>query len=138
MLEIEEKPLYIGDTNKVPLIALNKNLPRFSSIKELEDVIKENTYFITNDYMKESAVEDVALNVKAESTNGERKNVTEYSKTNVQVENVDEADIVKTDGEYIYYTTQNIVYIIKADNLQIVKEIDLYGEKNVFYHLNYM
>ena len=47
MLEIEEKPLYIGDTNKVPLIALNKNLPRFSSIKELEDVIKENTYFIT-------------------------------------------------------------------------------------------
>lgn len=132
MLEIEEKPLYIGDTNKVPLIALNKNLPRFSSIKELEDVIKENTYFITNDYMKESAVEDVALNVKAESTNGERKNVTEYSKTNVQVENVDEADIVKTDGEYIYYTTQNIVYIIKADNLQIVKEIDLYGEKERF------
>ncbi len=131
--EIEEKPLYTGDTNKAPLIALNKNLPRFSSIKELEDVIKENTYFNTDGgFMKESAVEDVALNVKAESTNGKRQNVTDYSKTNVQVENVDEADIVKTDGEYIYYTTQNIVYIIKADNLQIVKEIDLYGEKERF------
>jgi uncharacterized secreted protein with C-terminal beta-propeller domain len=26
----------------------------------------------------------------------------DYSKTNVQVEGIDEADIVKTDGEYIY------------------------------------
>ena len=25
-----------------------------------------------------------------------------YSKTNVQVENVDEADIIKNDGKYIY------------------------------------
>ncbi len=46
-----------------------------------------------------------------------------YSTTNIQVEGVDEADIVKTDGEYIYVATnndfqsasQNKVYIVKAD-----------------------
>ena len=46
-----------------------------------------------------------------------------YSTTNIQVAGVDEADIVKTDGEYIYVATndnfqsasQNNVYIVKAD-----------------------
>jgi inhibitor of cysteine peptidase len=46
-----------------------------------------------------------------------------YSTTNIQVAGVDEADIVKTDGKYIYVATdnnyasasQNNVYIVKAD-----------------------
>jgi inhibitor of cysteine peptidase len=38
----------------------------------------------------------------------------DYSKTNVQVEGVDEADIVKTDGEFIYFISQGNVRIIKA------------------------
>ena len=31
----------------------------------------------------------------------------DYSTTNIQVENVDEADIVKTDGDYIYSLSEN-------------------------------
>jgi inhibitor of cysteine peptidase len=44
-----------------------------------------------------------------------------YSTTNIQVAGVDEADIVKNDGEYIYVASndysgvQNYVYILKAD-----------------------
>lgn len=38
----------------------------------------------------------------------------DYSKTNVQVEGVDEADIVKTDGEYIYVVSGNNLTIVKA------------------------
>ncbi|MEM2609922.1 MAG: beta-propeller domain-containing protein [Candidatus Bathyarchaeia archaeon] len=38
----------------------------------------------------------------------------EYSTTNVQVAGVDEADIVKTDGEYLYVIANNNVYILKA------------------------
>jgi inhibitor of cysteine peptidase len=38
----------------------------------------------------------------------------DYSKTNVQVEGVDEADIVKSDGEYIYTLSNNNLFIIKA------------------------
>ncbi|MFA6097842.1 MAG: beta-propeller domain-containing protein [Candidatus Paceibacterota bacterium] len=52
----------------------------------------------------------------------------DYSTTNVQVAGVDEADIVKTDGEYIYTITNNTVSIIKsypAENSQIVSKIEL-------------
>jgi len=38
----------------------------------------------------------------------------DYSKTNIQVEGVDEADIVKTDGEYIYIISGQKVVIVKA------------------------
>ena len=39
----------------------------------------------------------------------------EYSGTNVQVEGVDEGDIVKTDGEYIYALSSGDIVIYKAD-----------------------
>lgn len=38
----------------------------------------------------------------------------DYSETNIQVEGVDEADIVKTDGEYIYVISSQKVVILKA------------------------
>ncbi len=47
--------------------------------------------------------------VTAESGSG-----TDYSGTNIQVEGVDEADVVKTDGEYIYYAKGNQVIILRA------------------------
>jgi inhibitor of cysteine peptidase len=40
--------------------------------------------------------------------------VPEYSKTNIQVEGVDEADIVKTDGTYLYVASNNSLFILKA------------------------
>jgi len=39
---------------------------------------------------------------------------SDYSNTNTQVAGVDEADIIKNDGEYIYYTNLNKVHIVKA------------------------
>ncbi len=50
----------------------------------------------------------------------------DYSKTNVQVKGVDEADIIKTDGKYIYTITGNTLFIIKAypgDEAQIISTI---------------
>jgi hypothetical protein len=38
----------------------------------------------------------------------------DYSGTNIQVEGVDEADIVKTDGNYIYLASRDRVFIVKA------------------------
>ncbi|HML38881.1 MAG TPA: beta-propeller domain-containing protein [Bacillota bacterium] len=38
-----------------------------------------------------------------------------YSQTNVQVEGIDEADIVKTDGKYIYIAGNNAVRIVGAN-----------------------
>ena len=60
----------------------------------------------------------------------------DYSETNVQVEGIDEADIVKTDGTYIYLVGNDVfegrlktkVYIVKAyppTNISLVATIDL-------------
>ncbi len=66
-----------------------------------------------------------------------------YSLTNVQVAGVDEADIVKTDGKYIYLVSNNKVYVIEAfppSNLSVkhvikfnerVKGIFIYGNRLV-------
>ena len=56
----------------------------------------------------------------------------DYSGTNVQVTGVDEADLVKTDGEYIYLARGNEVLIIKSypvNNVELVKRIEF--QKNV-------
>ncbi len=38
----------------------------------------------------------------------------DFSNTNIQVEGVDEPDIVKTDGSYLYIVTENAIFIVKA------------------------
>jgi inhibitor of cysteine peptidase len=49
-----------------------------------------------------------------------------YSQTNNQVTNVDEADIIKTDGEYIYTVTGNTLFIVRAgDNAEVITTIEL-------------
>lgn len=50
----------------------------------------------------------------------------DYSTTNVQVQGVDEADIVKTDGEYIYQVSRDMVKITRAypaEKLELIKTI---------------
>lgn len=52
----------------------------------------------------------------------------DYSKTNVQVEGVDEADIIKTDGKNIYLVSGSILYIVSAqpsESMEILSKIDL-------------
>ena len=45
----------------------------------------------------------------------------DHSVTNVQVEGIDEADIVKTDGKYIYAANDYKLYILETDNGAIGK-----------------
>lgn len=52
----------------------------------------------------------------------------DFSTTNIQVAGVDEGDIVKTDGKFIYYTAGNTVYLaeaVPAENINILGRIDL-------------
>ena len=54
----------------------------------------------------------------------------DYSKTNIQVEGVDEADIIKTDGDYIYSISEDKVIITNArdpKNIKIEAEINGYS-----------
>jgi inhibitor of cysteine peptidase len=53
-----------------------------------------------------------------------------YSGTNIQVAGVDEADIVKTDGQYIYVASGNKTIIVRAyppEQARVLSEIELEG-----------
>ncbi len=86
----------------------------------------QNKYASTNGgVMMESAVSDGAtMAAPAGAAEAKSDSVaqapststsTDYSETNVQVKGVDEADIVKTDGNFIYYIAGNQLNIIKPD-----------------------
>jgi len=54
----------------------------------------------------------------------------EYSTTNIQVAGVDEADVVKTDGEYIYVLSEGKVVVVKAyptEDAEVSSTIELNG-----------
>lgn len=75
----------------------------------------------------------------------------DFSETNVQVAGVDEPDIVKTDGTYLYIISQNRVVIVKAfpaENATIEAELSfnesitvhnlfIYGSKLVIFSMSY-
>jgi len=65
---------------------------------------------------------DVATGAGSKSSS----EASDYSTTNIQVEGVDEADIVKNDGKYIYVVSGNKVVIVNAypaEDMEILSEI---------------
>jgi uncharacterized secreted protein with C-terminal beta-propeller domain len=66
----------------------------------------------------------------AEINRGNLQSSPDYSRTNVQVEGVDEADIVKCDGKYLYIVSGRSVFIVKAyppEAAEVLAEINLNG-----------
>ncbi len=75
------------------------SLERFQSCSALTDAFKEAQQKAQSYYMVRG-IQDLGVAVPMAAEAG--KGVPAYSTTNIQVAGVDEADIVKTDGEYIY------------------------------------
>lgn len=93
---------------------------KFSSVGEMREYIKKNTPANEAGYHEGLMLEDSAMMkiassnapTTAQGTGGTAS--PDYSKTNIQVAGVDEADIVKTDGEYIYVVAKGNIYIVKS------------------------
>ena len=65
---------------------------------------------------------------KAVAVQSSPQGSNDYSNTNNQVAGIDEGDIIKTDGKYIYTITGNIVFIVNAypaDNSSVLSRISL-------------
>lgn len=90
--------------------------------------------------------EDVKTTVAAGVTDDALyETVTEeaYGKTNIQVENVDEADIIKNDGKYLYilsggmYKVERRVTIVSAADMKVASRIELDSE-DYYYNIQEM
>ena len=124
--------------NKVVQTSLD-GIKYFSSYEELEKtleelrpedggVIKRNFGVITERFSKSS---DMAA-TDAESASSTGAAGKSFGTTNTQVENVDEADIIKNDGKYIYYLNDGEIKINSAENgkTELVSTIELSSKNN--------
>ena len=137
-------PLYNKDINNLRSIELGEKestdtneteeigLPRVENFENLYAMISKmevNNYYI-EDSITDATTVSPSIKNEANSTqesNAERK---EYSETNTQVKGVDEADIVKTDGRYIYYLSNKKLTITSVDgsNLERTSSIEFNDE----------
>ncbi len=93
------------DTVEIPEVEA-QGLKTFSSMLELDSYIEKGLSSPQNrgpPFMEKS-------NLALAAPQG----AAEYSETNIQVAGVDEADIVKTDGKYIYLASGNTFLIVNA------------------------
>lgn len=102
--------------------SLSSDIMTFDSYQELTDFLTRkdtlNQNYYTNDKTRITfdvtlAESDMAAPIAIKESAGGSGSV-DFSETNIQVEGVDEPDIVKTDGVFLYVVANNKVYIIKA------------------------
>ncbi|MCJ7669110.1 MAG: beta-propeller domain-containing protein [Dehalococcoidia bacterium] len=124
--------------NPGPVHLGGNQISRFASYWELQEFVETNAeygQFYWGLEGKEVILApgsaegwDSALAVNEFSVRGDI--AADYSATNIQVAGVDEADIVKTDGQYIYVASGNKTIIVKAyppEQAQALSEIELEG-----------
>ncbi len=109
------------------LLAGQSKILKFKTQDELNEFLKNNETSdssggygrgsgMAREMMFDSVQEGLAMPFaeKAVSMDNAGGGSDDYSKTNVQVEGVDEADIIKTDGKYIYAVSKMNLFIIDA------------------------
>lgn len=141
-----------GNVTATVIPEVTQELKKFSSAYELREYLRTGaqsagafgTFGMGRDFaIAESGMVAVpaALPVGAVSKSG-AQNVqapsvaSDYSKTNIQVEGVDEADFVKNDGKYIYVIAQDKLVIVDAfpaSGAKIISSTSIQGRpKDIF------
>jgi inhibitor of cysteine peptidase len=141
----EEKEEVVADPNDGIIITDPKEgdiitpleFDKFGSYLELKTFLEENTEYSVDYGCPECSVAAVPGAVAADSVSAGSIS-GDYSATNVQVEGVDEPDIVKNDGKYIYTLSEDkkklfIVDAFPAQGMNLVSEIDLSNRAYEFF-----
>lgn len=130
-LGITDQDLYSIKKGKLA----SEELPTFASCSDLTEKLgldrvqnfyRDGLEFLTADLAAPMAVSE--SEVAAKSVVSAPTSEVEYSETNVQVIGVDEADIVKTDGKYIYYIANGELHIsaaYPASEAKLLSSIDI-------------
>jgi inhibitor of cysteine peptidase len=117
-----------GSGNELEGEMVNGTLPVIEDKAQLNkyfyQIIKEekqNQKFFTA--IKEDKASEESSMDNAASDTSSKASGQEVSSTNVQVQGIDEADIVKTDGEYIYQVVDGRVNIISAKSAEKMEHV---------------
>ncbi len=87
----------------------------YEALQSAEQIYPEEVYYV-EDIAADMAYESSSDTASAKITTAGNTTDNDYSTTNLRDINVDEADIVKTDGSYIYMITdQKYLTIVRAD-----------------------
>jgi len=145
----DNKPIIVGSNNFTGNEIDLQGIKVVNNENDLKDLLKELSLQDGIDYdgyssfgRAEMMIDDVAMvqskslgvanDVEESGSSSSRS--SDFSKTNNQEENVDEADIVKTDGKYIYTLSQNRIVIVDVspiENSKVIKTIKFDEENKV-------
>lgn len=98
--------------DKLPVVGSKEKLNEYYAaiLKKQEQEQKQGLFFRMNDSI---AVQEESTKSSADTSSGASGN---YSETNIQVQGVDEADIVKTNGTHIFQIVDGKVNIIAVNS----------------------
>ena len=150
-IKSEKQLLNLYESNKYDSISFLERMLTLPFSVFLEDNRVYRKYD-TTDWLVENSYQSVDY----VTTSGMEEK--DYSKTNIQVEGVDEADIIKTDGDYIYSISEENIIITNVkdpENIKIEATISspsaipnelllyknyligiFYGKEDGYYHQN--
>ncbi|MDD2496929.1 MAG: beta-propeller domain-containing protein [Desulfitobacteriaceae bacterium] len=110
------------DTFSLPVVGSAENLKKLlSSYISSEQLYRDMGEITTVNKMAQAAAPEQAASGSSD-----------YSTTNIQVQGVDEADIVKTDGKYIYQVAEQHIMIINAvppNKMKVIKQLSFNEER---------
>jgi inhibitor of cysteine peptidase len=131
------------DTQNLDSSALQSaKLSQFSSYDSLKNFLKTKTSSnqgYGNALSKSSVMSEAVMSFDSSSGAGaavpQSPSASSYSSTNIQVEGVDEPDITKNDGKYIYTISGNnlvIAEVYPAEDMKILSKIKIEGVRDLF------
>lgn len=73
-----------------------------------------------------SSMSDTIAGASTSSASGEEQDSEDsYFTTNQKSEDIDEADIVKSDGEYVYVLQGDVILQLNADNVEVLQQVTI-------------
>ncbi len=101
----------VYDAQPLPVVGSLENLRTLLSKAQSPGVYRHRDMGLKSERMVNTTF---GAGQAAKSIREPQENAKDFSTTNVQVQGVDEADVVKTDGKYIYQVNNNRVIIAEA------------------------
>ena len=99
------------------------DLPKVDNFENLYAMLEKRVEKEKN-IILDSVTTNQSTSADSAVLNEEAASAEDFSKTNVQVEGVDEADIVKTDGNFICYLTNSALTITDVNSVKLVSKVE--------------